>query len=720
MLKLFRLLKPYKWVLILITLLVAGHAMTNLILPDRMSMIVSEGIKIEPQYEQTPDGQDIYIGAASFDITSIDWSELDFSQLPQGSGNLSNMEDMRLPCFAYKDAGILVTKETGGKHYAIIVGLEMDNDGNTITIFNPLNNSSMPMPRFLRTVDGKQASDPKPGTLMLDADGKPETLTKQVSNTQIILKYGLQMLAFSLSGVLCAVGVAFFSSRLGNSFGRDIRSLLFSKVLAFSQVQEDKFSTSSLITRSTNDVTQIQMVLIQGLRMMLMSPIMFFGAFFLSLARDARMTLLILAGVPVVVLLIWGASKLIIPLFKIMQKKIDRLTLVAREGITGVRVIRAYGAEERENKKFSKANKELTDIAIRQARIMSFLMPFMTIFMSFTTLAILIMSVIDIDKLLAQGVMDFNKIADMMAITQYVMQMMFSLITVAMIFIILPRAVVSAGRINEVLDEPTLVAKGKHKGVPEGTVEFDNVSYTFEGAEHPALSQVSFVCPKGSVTAIVGSTGSGKSTLVSLLPRIYDASEGQVRIGGVNVQELDTASLRRLIGFAPQNASLISGTIRSNILFGALDQSDENMINSAQIAQAEKFILEKENGYNSIVEQDGANFSGGQKQRLAIARAVARHAPILVFDDSFSALDFATDARLRAALNKQLKGTTQIIVAQRIGTILNADNIIMLHEGKMVGQGTHKQLLAKCPDYRALALSQMSEEELGIKEAYNG
>ena len=716
MLKLFRLLKPYKWVLLLITVLVAGHAITNLILPDRMSMIISEGIKIEPLYEHTQDGENIYIGAASIDIASIDLSNIDFSQIPADFTNSRNMEDMRLPSFAYKDAGILVTKVVDDKHYAKIIGFETDSKGNIIKIFNPMDGSSMPMPRFLRTIDGLDSSTPKQGTLILDANGKPEALTRQISDTNIILKYGLQMLGFSLSGVACAIAVAFFSSRLGNSFGRDIRSLLFSKVLAFSQVQEDKFSTSSLITRSTNDVTQIQMILIQGLRMMLMSPIMFFGAFFLSLVRDAKMTLLILAGIPIVVLMIWGASKLIIPLFKVMQKKIDRLTLVAREGITGVRVIRAYGAEEREQEKFGKANRELTDIAIKQARIMSFLMPFMTIFMSFTTIAILIMSVVDIDKLLAKGTMDFNKIADMMAITQYVMQMMFSLITVAMIFIILPRAVVSAGRINEVLDEPTLQAKGKFSEKLEGAVEFDNVSYTFEGAEHPALSQISFVCPKGSTVAIVGSTGSGKSTLASLLPRIYDATQGQVRIGGVNVQDLDTTVLRSLIGYAPQNASLISGTIASNILFGATDQSNENMINSARIAQAEKFILEKENGYDSIVEQGGANFSGGQKQRLSIARAIAKQAPILVFDDSFSALDFATDARLRKALSKQLKGTTKIIVAQRIGTILNADNIIMLHEGKMVGQGTHKELLAHCPDYRALALSQMSEQELGIKE----
>jgi ATP-binding cassette subfamily B multidrug efflux pump len=720
MFKLFKLLKPYKWVLLVIALLVTGHAMANLVLPDRMSVIIGEGIKIEPVYETTAGGEEIYVGKAS-----IDPAYMEYFEFPSGfdfSGYSGEMSDIRLPAFALKDEGKLVTKQKEGRHYAIIIGLETDSRGNIIRFTNPMDGSSMPVPRFLRTEDGAPDSTQKQGRLILGKDGNPEIFTRQVSDKAIILKYGLQMLAISLIGAVCSIGVAYFSSRLGNRFGRDIRSLLFDRVLSFSQSQEDKFSTSGLITRSTNDVTQIQMILIQGLRMMLMSPIMFFGGLIMSLLRDVRMTLLILAGMPLIILLIIGAAKVLIPLFKIMQQKIDRLTLVAREGITGVRVIRAYGAEKREGEKFERANRDLTEVAIKQARIMSVLMPFMTVFMSFTTIAILIISVLDIDKQLGQGNMDFNKIADMMAITQYVMQIMFSLITAAMIFIIFPRAVVSAARINEVMDEPvpqkadeTLQKVDMSLGV-----EFDNVTYTFEGAENPAVSGVSFTCTPGSVTAIVGSTGSGKSTLINLLPRIYDATEGEVKIGGVNVKELDTSLLRRLIGFAPQNAGLISGTIRSNILYGAEDLSEENMISAARIAQAEGFILEKEKGYDSVVEQNGANFSGGQKQRLSIARAIAKRAPVLIFDDSFSALDFTTDAKLRKALGKELKGVIQIIVAQRIGTIMNADNIIMLHEGKPAGQGTHRQLLVSCPEYRALALSQMSEEELSLKEAQNG
>lgn len=705
MIKLFKLLKPYKWELILILILVTVSAISNLILPDKMSTIIGDGITTEMQYEQTQNGDDIYIDIGQF--TGAD-------------------EDMLLPKFQYKNAGILVTEIRDERHYAIINmnGLipvfETNNNGDVVYLRNPLDGTQIPIPQFARTSDGLITGESKQGELLIDSAGSPQIEKKQVSNFNIIISNGVQMLAYSILASICAVMVAYLSSKVGNNFGRDIRGKLFTKIIEFSSTQEDKFGSATLITRNTNDVTQIQNFVIQGLRIILMVPVMFFGGLILSLSKDKEMTMVLLVSIPVVVIFIAVIAKVLMPLFNTLQKKIDRLTLVSRENITGVRVIRAFGGEKKEKEKFKNANKDLTDIAIKQARIMALLMPAMTIIMSFTSIAIILISAINVDKILQTGSTDFSRIGNMMAVMQYVIQIMMSIVMFALIFILYPRAVVSANRINEVFDceEKDIINKKdtiKDDFSKSGEIEFKNVSYYFEGAKEAALNDISFAINKGDFIAIIGSTGSGKSTLVNLIPRLYEATLGEVLVDGVNVKDIDISALRKKIGFATQNATLMQGTIRDNILYGASDLSENNLVNSARIAQAEEFILEKEGGYDHKVEQKAANFSGGQKQRLSIARALSRNSEILIFDDSFSALDFKTDAALRKALKDEIKDTTIIIVAQRIGTVMNADKILVLDEGRLVGIGEHKQLLKTCDTYQKMALSQMSEEELGLE-----
>jgi ATP-binding cassette subfamily B protein len=508
---------------------------------------------------------------------------------------------------------------------------------------------------------------------------------------------------------------------VGAAFGRDIRKKLFDKVIRMSKSQEDAFSTASLITRTTNDVTQLQNLIIMALRMMINVPFMFAGGLIMAMSKDPKMTLVLLVSIPMVAVIIGFAARKVVPLFKSIQKKIDHLTAVSRENITGIRVIRAFGGEEYEDKRFDQANKSVTQTGLKAARIMSALMPLIMLIMSLTALSVMFIAVFNINSDLNKQMLDYTGIGNMMAVIQYIMQIMFSVVMFSVIFIMVPRASVSATRINEILETEPDIIDPPNPVFPlrQGLVEFENVSFAYsDSAAEKTLENIRFTAKKGTVTAIIGGTGSGKSTLINLIPRQYDATDGKVKIDGVDVREMSLKDLRSRIGFVAQKAVLFEGNIKDNVLYGA--DKDNRLKQALEIAQAMNIVEEKEGGYEAVVEQGGRNLSGGQKQRLTIARALATDADILVFDDSFSALDFKTDAMLRKALRENTKDKTVIIVAQRIGTVMDADNIIVLDKGKIVGMGRHEELMERCQEYKDIALSQLSEEELAKGGQANG
>lgn len=525
-------------------------------------------------------------------------------------------------------------------------------------------------------------------------------------DTRQILIYGGVMLLMALLGTACAVGSSYFSSRTASAFGRDVRDRIFDRVAHLSVHQFDQFSTASLITRTTNDTTQIQQVLIMMMTMVITAPMMAIGGIVLSVSQDARLARVLIAVIPIMAIVFFLIMRKAIPLFQQMQVKIDKLNLVLDEGLTGVRVIRAFHRNAHESRRFGAANRDLTDNAIAVNRLVSMLMPSMFMMMNLTAVAIIWFGAIRIDA----GQLH---VGAMMSTLQYAVQILFSVFMVTAMFVTLPRAAASADRINAVLDvapEVTDPSKPAEAATKAGFVEFQNVSFQYPGAEEPALSGVSFVARPGEVTAVIGGTGSGKSTLAGLIPRFYDVNDGRILIDGVDVREMRQEDLRAKIGYVPQKAVLFTGTIASNIRFGREAATDDEVKHAAEIAQAAEFINAKPEGYAAPVSQGGTNLSGGQKQRLAIARALVRHAEIYVFDDSFSALDFATDARLRAALRHETTKATVFIVSQRIGTVMNADRIIVLDEGRVAGIGRHAELLANCAVYREIAESQASLE----------
>ena len=551
--------------------------------------------------------------------------------------------------------------------------------------------------------------------IYLDDAGQPQVEKRQVSRLDVIWKNGFIMLLITFASSLASVLLSYFSSKVGMRYGRDLRSRLFAKTMYFAQEDEDKFGTASLITRMTNDVTHLQMLIIMALRMMIMVPVMFTGGLIMAFNRDPGMTKVLLISAPVVLLLILFVASKVVPLFKKMQKKIDRLTMIARENITGVRVIRAFNQEERERKRFTFANKQVTDLATKAAKIMAVLFPVMQLIMSLTAIGVVYIAVLRVNQSLQLGSIDFQTLGNMMAVTQYMMQIMISIIMFSVIFIMVPRASVSANRINEVLDTSTKI---KDEGeVATGAkeyseLEFDNVSFSFSNAANKVLTDISFKLNKGETIAIIGSTGSGKSTLINLIPRLYDVTEGDIKLDGVNIKDYRLSDLRSKISVISQKSVLFEGSIRDNIAYGNPDATDEEIVEAARIAQAEEFINAYEDKYDHKIEQGGANLSGGQKQRLAIARAVCRKPSLYIFDDSFSALDFKTDKKLRKALYNITRDSTVIIVTQRIGTIMNSDRIIVLSDGRIAAIGKHRQLLKSCDVYKEIAISQMSEKEL--------
>lgn len=527
---------------------------------------------------------------------------------------------------------------------------------------------------------------------------------------------GAKMLVCALGSLVSAVAVGFFAARIAASFSQRLRSLLFSKVDSFSMEEINRFSTDSLITRSTNDITQVQMLITMGLQMLIKAPIMVVWAITKIAGKGYEWTVATGVTVGIMVVVIGTIMIFIMPKFKKMQSLTDNLNRVTRENLTGLRVVRAYNAEHYQEEKFEQANQELTATQLYTNRGMAIMMPMMTTFMSGLSLAIYWIGANLINA--AQAMDRLTIFSNMVVFSSYAVQVIMSFMMLVMIFILLPRATVSANRINEVLETKPVIMDGDKKdgemGV-QGTIEFKNVSFQYPGAADYVLENISFQAGKGETVAFIGSTGSGKSTLISLIPRFYDATEGEILVDGVNVKDYAQEALHNKIGYVPQKAVMFRGTVSSNVAFGDNGKKKplpEEIKSAVRTAQGSEFVENMEHQYEAEIAQGGTNVSGGQKQRLAIARAVCRKPEIYIFDDSFSALDYKTDRVLRTALKKESQGATSLIVAQRIGTIMDADQIIVLDEGKIVGKGTHRELLQTCSVYREIAMSQLSQEEL--------
>ncbi|MEI3389937.1 MAG: ABC transporter ATP-binding protein [Lachnospiraceae bacterium] len=532
--------------------------------------------------------------------------------------------------------------------------------------------------------------------------------TDQIETTYI-LRTGAKMLALAFLGMAASILVGLLASRVGAGVGRRLRENVFRKVVGFSNAEFDKFSTASLITRSTNDIQQIQLLLVMILRMVLYAPIMAIGGIWKVFHTNVGMSWIIGLAVAVIIVIVGFLFLVVMPKFKLIQNQVDKLNLVSREILTGLSVIRAFGTQKYEEERFDDANKALTKTNLFVNRAMTFMMPLMMFVMN--SIAVLIVWVGG--HSINDGAM---QVGDMMAFIQYTMQIIMAFLMICMISVMLPRAAVSAGRVDEVLTSETLIHDpGNPSHIPEegkGKVVFDHVSFRYPGAEEDVLHDISFTAEPGKTTAFIGSTGCGKSTLVNLIPRFYDVTDGKITIDGKDIRNVSQHELREKLGYVPQKAVLFSGDIASNILYGNPDGSEAEMTEAATIAQATEFIEQKKKKYKSTISQGGSNVSGGQKQRLSIARAIAKHPDVYIFDDSFSALDYKTDATLRAKLKEKTSESTVMIVAQRISTILHADQIIVLDDGQIVGKGTHKELLKTCEAYYQIASSQLSEKEL--------
>ena len=555
-------------------------------------------------------------------------------------------------------------------------------------------------------------------------------------DTAYIINVGVIMLVVTAILGVCSVAAVYLSAKVAMGFGRDVRLAVFRRVESFSQVEINKFGTPSLITRNTNDVTQVQMVVFMGLTIILLAPIMGIGGVIMALRQDVPLSALLLVILPIMFVFIWIITSRAVPLFRAMQVKIDRINQVMREALAGVRVIRAFVRVEHEEKRFDEASTDLFQTGLRVNRLFAVMFPVMLLIFNLSSVAVVWFGAFRVNS----GEMPIGNLTAFLA---YLMQILFSVLMAVFMIIFLPRAAVSGGRISEVLEtEPSIVdpespvmlaivpptsgnghdgtgtdGNGRHPAPamrfarPGATVEFKHVEFRYPGAEQPILHDITFTAEPGQVTAIIGSTGSGKSTLINLIPRFYDATEGSVMVDGVDVRHMLREDLWGLIGVIPQSAFLFSGTIASNIRFGDADASDEEIEAALNIAQASEFVSELADGINAPIDQGGTNVSGGQRQRLAIARALVKRAPLYIFDDSFSALDFRTDSRLRAALKRELSEATVLIVAQRVGTILNADRIIVMDEGRIVGIGTHHELLESNETYKEIVYSQLTESE---------
>ena len=523
-----------------------------------------------------------------------------------------------------------------------------------------------------------------------------------------ILRVGALMLAVAAAGGACNLLGSYFAARASAGYALDLRKVVFAHVESFSLQEFDKFGTASLITRTTNDVQQLQMFVMMGMRMMVMTPIMSVGGIVMAVSKDPGLSLIFLIAVPILFVMVTFIARKGTPMFRSMQKKLDRINLVMRERLTGIRVIRAFNRDEYEKKRFEEANLDFMQTAIRIFRIMAVMMPVMMMVMNLTTVSIIWFGGIRIDR-------GHMMVGDLMAFIQYGMHIMFSMFSLSMLFVTIPRAAASLARVDEVLDTKPSIKDPENPVKPgdkRGYVEFRDVTFSYPGAERPALSNITFSAGPGEVTAIIGGTGSGKSTLSSLLLRFYDVQSGSILVDGIDIREITQKELRAKIGYAPQRAVLFSGSVDDNIRYGKKDATIEEVRHAAEIAQAKDFVEKMPEQYDAEISQRGTNISGGQKQRLSIARALVGRPEIYIFDDTFSALDFKTDARLRAALKNETADATVIIVAQRVNTVMDADRIIVLEDGRIAGIGTHEELLKDNEIYREIVFSQLSEEEI--------
>ena len=524
-----------------------------------------------------------------------------------------------------------------------------------------------------------------------------------------VFRYGRYMLYVTLGFMACAISATFVASRVSAGFANKLRNAIYSKVQKFSLTEYKKISTSSLITRTTNDVTQVQQLTLMSMRMMVQAPLMCIGGIIMALSKNKQLSFLFVIVIPLLLVAIILLAKKILPLFTKLQKLTDRINQVIREKLTGVRVIRAFATQGYERKRYDKANKDIYEVSLKASYRMAILMPVVMFVINMSSVAVVWFG----SHLVGDGAM---QIGDMMAFMQYAIQVLFSILAVTMLFVMIPRAMVSVKRINEVLDTESVI-KEKTEFVPKekftkpGEIEFIKATFKYLDGDEPVLSDMNFKIEKGQTVAILGGTGSGKTSLLSLIMRFYDITSGTIKVGGVDIKDIPLEQLRDMMGYVPQKSVLFSGTIESNIKYGKQDATEEEMIRAAKISQSYDFINSLDEKFNAPVAQGGTNFSGGQKQRLSIARAIVKNPDIYLFDDSFSALDFQTDKKLREALAENVSGATVVIVAQRVSTVLNADKILFIDEGKIIAQGTHKELYNSCEEYREVVLSQITEEE---------
>ncbi len=719
MLKIFKYLKPSAKAVALIFLLLFLQAYCDLSLPSYTSDIVNVGI----QQRGIPDGVPEQLSATSMEQLRLfmeqeeqEKTEAFYEQQDEQyvlKGGISDEERENLEAifsrpililnFLGQDSGQLrsVKEQLGLPMEAEILGAVDQLPPEVLEgMMAEINGKIEQIPGSIVTQTAIAWLQQEYGKLGIDIDRM---------QIHYIIRIGLQMLGVAFLGMAAAVMVTFLSARVAAIIGHDLRNSVYRKVIGFSEGEYGEFSTASLITRSTNDIQQIQMMTVMAFRIALFAPILGFGGILKVLRTDVSMSWIIALAVALIFLLILALFVIAMPRFKKLQVLIDRLNLVTREILTGLSVIRAFSREKYEEERFEEANRDLTRTNLFVNRCMTFMMPAMMLIMNGISVLIVYNGAYAVDR----GTM---QVGDMMAFIQYAMQIIMSFLMLTMLSIMIPRANVSAARIVQVLESETSIRDPENPETApsgmEGTLTFDNVSFSYPGAEEKVLRNISFTVEKGQTVAFIGSTGSGKSTLLNLIPRFYDVTEGSIQVSGADVRHMGQKELRDKLGYVPQKSVLFSGTIRSNIAYGCPDASQEQVEQAAVIAQADSFIREKPDGYQAPIAQGGSNVSGGQKQRLSIARAIAKQPEILLFDDSFSALDFKTDVALRKALKEVTAETTTLIVAQRISTIIHADQILVLDEGRIVGQGTHRELLENCEVYRQIAMSQLSEEEL--------